>query len=163
MQGLQGIKQAANDFRKSNDLLPTTEGQYGLGWLAMKDGRNNDAINYFRKAADNKTDVGKTAGLYLAKLDLPNNPDRYIKTGLSLDKKGFVQVIIRNDASVTVSGVRVIVGRRTGFGIREDAAFRLRRALRPGQRITLQTNLGPLKAKQAGQFAVTVTDAKVAR
>ncbi|NNJ90725.1 MAG: M48 family metalloprotease, partial [Gammaproteobacteria bacterium] len=71
-------KQAANDFKKSNNLLPTTEGQYGLGWLSMKQGRNQDAINYFRQAANNKTDVGKTAGLYLAKLDLPKNPDRYI-------------------------------------------------------------------------------------
>lgn len=156
-------KQAANDFKKSNDLLATTEGHYGLGWLAMKDGRDNEAINYFRKAANNKTDVGKTAGLYLAKLDLPNNPNRYIKTGLSLDKKGYLHVVIRNDSSVTVSGVRVIVGRRTGFGMREDAAFRLRRALRPGQRITMQTNLGPLNAKQAGQLAASVTSAKVSR
>jgi len=156
-------KQAANDFNKSNDLLPTTEGQYGLGWLAMKQGRNKDAINYFRKAANNKTDVGKTASLYLAKLDLPGNPGRYIKTGLALDKKGYMQVVVRNDSSVTVSGVRVIVGRRSGFGMREDAAFRLRRALRPGQRISVQTDLGPLNAKQAGQFAAAVTDARVSK
>ena len=156
-------QQAANDFKKSNQLLPTTEGHYGLGWLAMKQGRNNEAISYFRKAANNKTDVGKTAGMYLAKLDLPNNPDRYIKTGLSLDKKGYLHVVIRNDASVTVSGVRVIIGRRTGFGIREDAALRLTKALRPGQRINVQTKLGPLNIKQAGQFAATVTSAKTAK
>ncbi|NNJ93029.1 MAG: hypothetical protein HKP55_15240, partial [Gammaproteobacteria bacterium] len=74
-----------------------------------------------------------------------------------------LQVVIRNDSSVTVSGVRVIVGRRTGFGMREDAAFRLRRALRPGQRISLQTNLGPLNAKQAGQFATAITGARVSK
>ncbi len=156
-------KQAAADFRKSNDLLPTSEGQYGLGWLAMKEGRNTEAINYFRRAANNQTDVGKTAGLYLAQLDLPSNPGSYIKSGLSLDSKGYLHVVVRNDSSVNVTGVRVVVGRSTGFGIREDAAFRLSRTLRPGQQVSLKTRLGPFNVKQAGQFAATVTDAKVAR
>jgi predicted Zn-dependent protease len=154
-------QQAANDFKKSNNLLPTTESQYGLGWVAMKAGRNNEAIGYFRKAANTNTDVGKTAGLYLAKLDLPNNPDRYIKTGLQLDQQGYLNVVIRNDASVSVSGIRVVIGRRSGFGLSEDAAFRLRQALRPGQRVTLRTNLKPKNAQQAAQFASTVTDARI--
>jgi predicted Zn-dependent protease len=160
-RNLGNYQQAANDFKKSNELLPTTEGQYGLGWLAMKAGRNNEAVDYFRKAANTETDVGKTAGLYLAKLDLPNNPGRYIKTGLQLDKLGYLHVVIRNDASAKVSGIRVVVGRRSGFGLREDAAFRLTQTLRPGQRIVLKTNLKPINAQQAAQFGSTVTDARV--
>ena len=152
---------AANDFKKSNQLLPTTEAHYGLGWLAMKKGDNTNAVNYFRKAANTKTDVGKTASYYLAKLDLPNNPGRYIKTGLILNENGYLYVNVQNASSVQVSGIRVVIGRRSGFGLREDATFRLRKSLASGEKVTINTGLGPLNVKQARNFATAITDARV--
>ena len=158
---LGNLTNAQRDFEKSNRLLPTTEGQYGLGWLAMKSGKKDDAISYFRKASNNDTSVGKAAGIYLAKLDLPANPSRYIKTGVKLDKRGYLNVIVQNDSSVTVSGLRVVIGRRTSFGLQEDGAVRLRNTLKPGKRMTIATDLGPLDATQLRKFGAVVTDAKI--
>jgi tetratricopeptide (TPR) repeat protein len=154
----QGAKQ---DFLRSNQLLPTTEGEYGLGRLAMSEGRHNEAISYFQKASASDSTVGNAAGIYLARLDLPKNPGKYLKTGLTLDRKGYLAVIVQNNAKVKVSGIRVVLGREVNYGIREDAAFRLRQTLNPGQRINIKTSIGPLDAKQAGLFAATVTDARV--
>ncbi len=152
---------AQRDFEQSNKLLPTTEGNYGLGWLAMKDGRKNDAISYFQKASAADTTVGKAAGIYLAKLDLPSNPGRYIDTGVTLDNKGYLHVVIKNQSAVNVTGIRIVAGRRTSYGLSEDSAFYVRKTLKPNQRITVRTNIGPLDVKNLRSFAATVTEAKI--
>lgn len=152
---------AVNDFEKSNSLLPTTEGQYGLGVIAMKDGRQNDAIGYFQKAANANTDVGKAASIHLARLDLPSNPGKYIKTGLTLDNNGYLQVVIQNSSKVKVSGVRVVVGRRTTFGLHEDGTFYLRKTLEPNQRISVRTDIGPVTTKTLRGYGAAVSAAKV--
>jgi predicted Zn-dependent protease len=152
---------AQSDFERSVELLPSAEAQYGLGRLAMDQGRKAEAIGYFQKAAAVDTEVGKAAGLYLAKLDLPTNPGRYIKSGLTLDRNGYLGVVIQNDSSVSVSDIRLVIGRRTAYGLREDGAHRLRGTLRPNQRVTIRTDLGPMDARQARTFATAVTHATI--
>ena len=155
------LKMAENDFKKSNQLLPTSEGHYGLGWLAMKQGNEQMAIASFRKASTSDSTIGKAANLYLARLDLPNNPQRYIKTSLGLDSRGYLNLYIKNNAAVEVKNVRVIIGINQGFGIAEKGAYRLRKSLRPGQSVKLSTGLGPIDKKSASRLSSLVTQANI--
>lgn len=152
---------ARRDFERSVALLPSAEGQFGLGRLAMDQGDEQVAIGYFRKASAVDSPVGQVAGKYLAKLDLPANPGRYVRSGLALDRDGYLRILVQNDAAVSVTDVRVVVGRRTAFGLREDRAHRVGRVLRPNQRISIRTDLGPIDAQKAGAFAAAVTHARV--
>ena len=103
----------------------------------------------------------KAAAIHLARLDLPSNPGRYIKTGVTVDKNGYLHVVIQNSSKVKVSGIRVVVGRKTGFGLHEDSAFYLRKALKPDQRISVRTDIHPVTNKTLGSYGAIISTAKV--
>ncbi len=153
---------ASRDLERSVGLLPTAEGYYGLGRVAEQRGRRDEAIGYFRKAAASQSDAGTQAGLQLARLDLQDNPSRYIAATLGLSQDGYLVVRVDNQARVTVRDVRVVVGPRVGTGLREQAAYRLDRDLAPGKAVQLKTNLGPMDVGNARRYAAVVSDARVA-
>ena len=152
---------AERDFERSVSLLPTAEGHFGLGRLALDQGSDQAAIGHFRTAAAADSPVGQAAGRYLARLDLPANPDRYLRSGLALGPDGYLRVVIRNTAPVSVGDVRVVIGRRTAFGLSQGRTHRLRGVLRPDQQVSVATGMGPLTAEQARTFATAVTHARI--
>ena len=160
---LGDAKGAGSDLRRSLDLLPTAEAKYGLGRLAMDSGDRKRAISLFREAASAQSAVGKAAARELARLDLRDNPSRYLKTALGLDPQGYLNVVVKNDATVTVTGVRVAIGRRSGSGLRQTRSLRLGQSLRPGERRILKTDIGPISKKNARNYGVVVTEARIAK
>ena len=154
---------AEADFRRSLDLLPTAEARYGLGRLAMDAGRRDEAIAEFRQAANADTAVGKAAARDLARLDLEENPARYLRTALGLDGSGYLNIVVQNMTSVAVREVRLVVGERTPVGLRERASYRLSGVLGPGEQRRVRTDLGPVSSATAQRLAAVVTDARVAR
>ena len=153
---------AQRDLAASVARLPTGEGHYGLGLLAEGGGRQGQAIEHFRKAAQAEGEIGKRAGRQLARLDLPHNPQRYIDTGLGLAANGMLRVRLRNNSAVAVRGLRVSIGERNGLLLRELAAFELDRALQPGQQVDVVTRLGPVDAKTLARLQAQVTQAQLA-
>ena len=156
---LQG---ASDDLQRSVALLPTAEGYYGLGRVAQLSGERQQAVKYFRTAASSKSQAGALAGKQLARLELPDNPSRYIKASLGLSRDGYLVLQVSNEAELAVKGVRVVVGVPVAGGIREKASYRLDRALAPGRRVQLRTDLGPMKVESARRYAAVVTDARLA-
>ncbi|MCB1788459.1 MAG: M48 family metalloprotease [Gammaproteobacteria bacterium] len=153
---------ATSDFERSLALLPTAEGYYGLGRLAEQSGRREQAVEHFRKAAASRSDAGQQAGKQLVRLDLKDNPSRYIETALGLSADGFLVVRVRNEAPLAVRDLRVTVGPRIGSTVREEASFRVDRALPAGQTLQIKTDLGPMKAEQARRYTALVSDARLA-
>ncbi len=156
---LQG---ASDDLQRSVALLPTAEGYYGLGRVAQLSGEREQAVKYFRTAAGSKSQAGALAGQQLARLELPDNPARYVKASLGLTQDGYLLLQVSNKAELAVKGVRVVVGVPVAGGIREKASFRLDRPLAPGRRVQLRTDLGPMKVETARRYAAVVTDAGLA-
>ncbi|MDJ0739349.1 MAG: M48 family metalloprotease [Gammaproteobacteria bacterium] len=152
---------AARDLQRSVDLLPTAEGYYGLGRVAAVQGRRDQAVNYFRKAATSDSRAGKQAGLQLARLDLEANPARYLSAGLGLTQDGYLVVKVSNKTQLPVADVRVVVGQKVGNGIREQASYRLRRNLPAGRVAQLRTDLGPMNAATARRYGAVVTAARL--
>ena len=156
------LKGASSDLQRSVSLLPTAEGYYGLGQVAQLNGRSDQAVKYFRTAATSKSQAGVLAGKQLARLDLPDNPSRYIEAALGLTEDGYLVVQLNNKSELAVKGVKVVVGVPVGGGIREKAAYRLDRQLAPGRRAKLRTDLGPMGVDRARRYAAVVTDARLA-
>ncbi len=154
---------ASRDLEKSLALLPTAEAYYGLGRVAERRGRRDQAVGYLQKAANSPSNAGVQAGRQLARLDLKDNPSRYIAVGMGLTQDGYLTLRISNNAQLAVSGVRVVVGVRAGGGIREQASYRLDRVLDAGGVAQMKTDLGPMDVGTARRFAALVTDARLAK
>jgi predicted Zn-dependent protease len=147
---------ARRDFEKSLELLPTADGHYALGQLAMAEGDQRDAIRLFEKAAKSKSKAGKAALHALHRHDLPDHPDRYLKTRVER-KKGRIRVVIHNPTTVAVTGLRVRVARSS----RRSFEFTVSRTLNPGDQLKVQTDWKVPKKKNIYKWHATVEDAIV--
>ena len=152
---------ATRDLERSLALLPTAEAYYGLGRVAEQGGRREQAVAYFRKAAASPSDAGTLAGRQLARLDLEQNPARYVAATLGLSNDGYLVVQVKNKAQVAVRDVRVVVGPRIGDGLREKASYRVSRVLEAGRAVQLKTDLGPMDLTAARRYAAAVSDARL--
>jgi predicted Zn-dependent protease len=152
---------ASRDLERSVSLLPTAEGFYDLGLIAQAGNDSNRAIGYFRQASTSTSEIGNRAGRQLARLDLQNNPSRYLSARLALSSEGFLVVQVDNPTAVAVSDVQVAVGQRSGSGIAQARRYDLGRSLAAGKSARLGTGIGPLTSEQARRLGAVVTRAKV--
>ena len=157
---LGDVDGAKTDFKRSLDLLPTAEGKYGLGRVALDSGDRNEALTYLQQAAATQSPVAAVAKRDLAKLGNRQTPNRYIELGLGINRDGYLSVAVRNQASVAVEGVTVILGRRTASGLRQEATYRLRGALQPGEQRVVTSRIGPLDEDSARGYGAAVATAR---
>jgi predicted Zn-dependent protease len=154
---------AQRDLERSLALLPTAEGYYGLGKAAVAQGRRDQALGYYRKAAGSRSEAGRAAQLALAELDLEQNPSRYLSARVGLTRDGYLVVRVSNPTQVAVGAVEVVVGPRIGNGIRQQARVRVPRVLAAGQDVELRTGLGPMNTTTARGYGAAVATARIAR
>jgi hypothetical protein len=138
---------AAADLTKSIDLLPTATAHLALGQIESRRGNTEQAAEHFRIAAGSQSDVGRAAAISLAKIELPNNPGAYIETGLDVDARGGVIVVIANRSGVALRDIQLDVGvlDPTGTSVVDRRSFTVGGPLDPGARAPVETDLGPVK------------------
>ena len=152
---------AGKDFQRSLDLLPTAEARYGLGVLALDAGRRDEAVALFRLAASADSAVGKAASRDLARLDLAQNPGRYVGLSLGLDGDGYLTLVVENRAGVPIEAVDLVLGRRGTHGLVDTRGYRVDGRLGPGERRALRSRLGPMDAATARRYGAMVTGARL--
>ncbi len=159
----RGEREAAQrDLKASVALLPTAEAYYGLGLLAQQAGKRQQAVQYFRQAAETGSPVARQAARHLARLDLGSHPERYIDARLLLRKDGQLLLRLQNTTVLPVTGIRVAIGQQGGDLFREVVVLRLRGVLGAGESRTLDAVEGRLSAVQARRLAVRVLEARLA-
>ncbi|MFP3984222.1 MAG: M48 family metalloprotease [Desulfurivibrionaceae bacterium] len=105
---LKQTEKAKADFQKSLELLPTALAYNELGELALAGNQRQEAKEYFRQAASSSSPVGQEARISLIKLDLADNPGKYIKLKGKVNDKNMVEAIsITNTTPRPVSGVAI--------------------------------------------------------
>ena len=134
---------AVSDLERSLDLLPTAPAHYALGDIAYDNGENAAAIEHFKIVARSGGEIGQAATARLVQLELPTNPGAYIPSGCSADGSGNLIVSIRNDTTVTVSGVAVAVVFTDASGRQQQPRFNINGRIAPGQVASVDTGLGP--------------------
>ena len=106
---LNDTQQAQVDLEKSVRLLPTAQAYNAMGKIQLARGNRQKAKQYFRAAAGSNTGSGQEALQALVRLDLPDNPGRYLRHRLLVDSSGELVVEVGNPAPVAVSSVVLLV------------------------------------------------------
>ncbi|MCE9615500.1 MAG: M48 family metalloprotease [Lentisphaerae bacterium] len=153
------IDAARADLNESIQWLPTASAHYLLGAMDLDDGDSSRAVEHFRAAAESESDEGRKAAVLLAKLELPEHPERYLQVAYALDDKGYLVLIVENGSPVDVSTCEV------GLATRDEPSWARQVFPQgvPARRASkLPTRLGPFTSVKAAQDAVRYRFERVA-
>lgn len=154
-------ERARADLETSVKLLPTGGAYYALGNIASR-ARNLDAARqYYAAAAGSEGEIAQAAGLELMRLELPQNPGKYIRTQAAIDSRGMLVVAIGNPTRVPVAGLSIAVQYVDAEGRLREARRDFNGTLGAGQQAQVATGLGPFQ--NANQFKVVLATARIAQ
>lgn len=142
---------AQADLEMSVKLLPTATALNALGELTLARGDRNKAKEYFAAAAGSNSPEGKAAAGSLARLDLADNPHKYLKLALKRDASGYLVAEISNPTGQSVTAIRYQVQYADARGNRRQAEFDLPGTLAPGRGARVATGIGPLSDRAVQQ------------
>src|SRR5687767_5678264 len=151
---------ARQDLETSIKLLPTGAAYYALGNIASRAQNLDAARQYYAKAAGSEGEIGQAAGLALMRLELPQNPGKYIRTQAGLDERGMLVVAVGNATPVPVTGISIAIQYVDAQGRLRDMQRNYPGTLAAGQQAQVATGLGPFQ--NANQFKVALASARIA-
>jgi len=147
---------ARTDLERSVALLPTAQAHHALGNMALAEGNRAGASRHFALAAESNSPLGQQAAQQLARLELAEQPQRYLQAAAADVRGGTVTVAVRNQAPVPVQGVVLHASLRDSRGrLVRELPVHLAQTLAPGQVVYVGTALGPV-AEQRDLRRVTV-------
>jgi predicted Zn-dependent protease len=106
---------ARPDLEKSLELMPTAEAHYLLGMLDKTRGQTAKAMQHFQSAANSQSASGQKARGELVRMDLPQNPARYVPSKAVVDKSNVVWAVFANQSGLALKNIEV------SFAWRDDA------------------------------------------
>jgi len=151
---------AQTDLEKSNELFPTAAAAYSLGNIAGKLGDRAKAIEYYTAVANSQGDIAVAARDKLVRMDLEENPGKYIQFGCYPDRDSDLVVAIANATNVPIRDVYFVVQYRDSRGVTRNREERIRGPIGPGQRADRDTGIGPYP--EGANCPVQITGARIA-
>lgn len=151
---------ARADLETSVKLLPTGPAYYSLGNISLRAGQRDAAKQYYAAASGAQGEIGEAAAASLMRLELPENPGKYLRHQGALNQSGMLVVAIGNPTKVPVTGIAIAVQYVDAAGRMRELRRELSGTLAAGQQQQVATGLGPFQ--DANQFKVTLTSARVA-
>ena len=104
---LSKLNGAKTDLNKSIELLPTSPAYYTLGDIALKENDNKSAKEYYAKAASNESDLGKKAAMAFTKLDINDNPQKYLTITFFKTAAGKLALEIKNQSQLSLKDIQI--------------------------------------------------------
>ena len=146
---------AKNDLKRSLDLLPGyAVTHYTLGRIALDEGNKSQAIKHFETGSKSKSKVGKQSYAALLKLDLSNNPHKYIQTRVTKSNSGELIVRIGNTTSVPIRNIVVDIQIKDKSGRSSHIRREYRRTLAAKKQASIGTGIGSSNVSGASARAV---------
>jgi len=134
---------AVSDLERSIELLPTAPAHFTLGKIAAERGDVTGAIAHYKVVAGSSGEYGKAASEALVKLDLPSNPAAYVPRRCDADASGNLVVSVRNDTSIQIADVQILVQYADASGRQQQVRHDVRGQIPPGRVASVNTGLGP--------------------
>lgn len=154
---------AETDLKRSAELLPTADAMNALGDIANNNGNRQQALEYWQAAAGSNSPAGRDAQSKLARLNLPNEPGKYIAVRKGRDARGQLAVQLSNPSPVAVRNIQVTTQYRDQTGQVRQVQRVFRGVLPSGQQTVLALgNLGVLN-NDLDNMRVAVTAANLAQ
>ena len=161
-QKLNNDVKAKKDLERSTQLLPTASAYNALGNLTRKAGDLVTAKTYFAKAAQNPDQAGKQAYASLVEMDLPENPQKYLKLRNISDGLGRWIIEISNPTPRDVSSVIIQIEYPDKLGQVRSNKRRMSGVLAAGSTQRLNTRL-IINPKLVDYYDSSIVDAKLAK
>ncbi len=152
---------ARADLETSVKLLPTGAAYYALGNIATRARDTDAARQYFAAAAGSEGEIAQAAGLELMRLELPENPGKYVRSQAGLDSAGMLVVAIGNPTRVPLTGLSIAVQYVDSQGRVRELRRDFGGTLAAGAQTQVATGLGPFQ--NADQFKVAIASARIAQ
>jgi hypothetical protein len=122
---------------------------YALGEDALARGERAQARQHFATAAQSDSDVGKRATLQLARLDVTENPEKYVGVEATRSPRGYIEVTVQNRAPMALRNITVAVALFDAAGnIRKQDSVTFSGNLDPRAIVTEATTVGPLASDE---------------
>ena len=136
---------ARGDLERSTKLLPTATALNALGNMSLVQGNRQKALGYFRDASVSNSEPGREAARSYVRLDMPENPNNYIKTRANLNQKRFVVITVANPTLLPVRDVKVKIRYPDSQGKALEVIKEVSNILPSGKSTIVETGIGPVE------------------
>ncbi len=153
------IARAKVDLSASLDLLPTASAYQALGELAESEGDMSNAKRYYAQAGKGQGPESQAAIASLTRLELPEQPEKYIGARMSLGSDNTYRLLVINRAAVALKNVRVRLDIQTPQG--SQSWIQRIEGIAAGQSRSVSVNL-PSAADDGVQIRVYPVGAEIA-
>jgi tetratricopeptide (TPR) repeat protein len=152
---------AEADLEISIEMLPTAPAHYALGRIAARRGDKATAMEHYRLVASgSQGEVAQAASADLVRLDLSDNPSKYLLKRCDPDSSGNLVVSVKNNTSLAITGVSIVVYYSASTGSQQRINRNISGVIGPGKVVSVNTGLGPYAA--GSNCPATVTAARLA-
>lgn len=152
-------------FKRSNQLLPTAPGHFFLGQIAESRGDIDTALKNYQIAGGSDSEIGKASIERYVRIDMPKNPEKYLKAMSKTDSSGNLYIVVQNPTPVTVSGVQVRVIRHdanTGRPMEQSKPLQFGSSIAPNQQANVRLQGIKLKSPDETRlYQVVVENAEL--
>lgn len=107
---------AVRDLERSIELLPTAPAHYTLGKIKKERGQTEAAIEHFSIVAGSSGEYGKAAKAELARMQIEEQPEKFVATSCDAGSNGNLIISVRNDTTISIKGVRVQLDYSDNYG-----------------------------------------------
>ena len=149
---------------KSAQLLPTAPAAYYLGTIARERGDRTKAMEYYAAAAGSQSRIGEMAAAEFVRMDLPQNPDKYVVAAGRLDGQGRLLVVVQNRAPVPLRDVQVtpVLVDASGRIVQQGSPVRVGAVLKPGEQVAAGAGIASISQEQLQYLRFKVDGARIA-
>ena len=166
LESKQGDEGAARrDLQRSLELLPTADAHFLLGRILEQQGQTQVALKHFKTVAESDSAMSKRAWAEVARLDLADNPGRYLKISLRRNSNGRLLVQISNPTPLAVRDLVLLIGMKNPTGsIPRGRNVRLRGSIEPGKAAVFKTPVRGIESdRKLARYGASIISAEVVR
>ena len=159
-QGLGQTGAARTAFTRSLNLLPTARAHYELGRMALAKSDRQTALGHFRTAAQDRSDVGQAAAAEMARLEIAQTPEKYVRVQVRTDAAGRVLLVVGNQAPVNIADVQVMAAYFDAQGrqVTQTQRFRVGQTIAPGQAVAVSTGWTNAQGIRTGVVSAAIAE-----
>ncbi len=149
---------------KSSQLLPTAPAAYYLGTIARERGDRAKAMEYYRAAAGSQSRIGEMAAGEFVRMDLPQNPDKYVAAAGQFDGQGRLFVVVQNRSPVALRDFQVspVLVDANGRIVQQGQPVRVGAVLKPGEQVAAASGIGNISQQQLPYLRFRIDGARIA-
>ena len=152
------------DLESSLALLPTVSAHKALGDIAQAAGDIQTAKAHYQQAAGGGGETGKQAFAALVKLDLPDNPNNYLRTELGVNQSNLPVARISNPTPVAISNITYALRLPDAGGNVQTVSKTYGGTIQPGEAITVLISKTPVSSMDAlNRISLGISHAELAK